>query len=228
VHDTGRVASILGPSGGSGPGTPLQPPGGRPGSGAAARESAEPMVNATPTLVHGAPLGDDILVERILRGDDAAFRELYHRYARYVAGVVVRLMGHDLELDDVVQDTFVRAAERLDTLRSGAHVRPWLVTIAVRFARERMRRHHRRGHLQRAYFFAAPTMSDPRDRAPAEELYAALDRLPEKLRTPWCLARIEGESLENVAAVCDVSLATVKRRIAQAQRRIDRRMEGTA
>lgn len=177
--------------------------------------------------MHAAPVTDEVLVERILRGDDAAFRQLYGRYARYVAGVVVRLMGDDLELDDVVQDTFVRAAERLDTLRSASHVRPWLVTIAVRFARERMRRRRRRGRLRQSYFHAAPTASDPRDRAPADELYSALDQLPDKLKVPWCLSRIEGEKLEDVATACDVSLATVKRRIAQAQERLDRRLGAT-
>jgi RNA polymerase sigma-70 factor (ECF subfamily) len=177
--------------------------------------------------LQAAPTSDEILVERILRGDQVAFRQLYARYARYVAGVVVRLMGDDHELDDVVQDTFVRAAERLDTLRSAAHVRPWLVTIAVRFARERLRRRRRRGQLRQSYFFAAPTASDPRDRAPADELYSALDQLPDKLRVPWCLSRIEGEKLEDVAAACDVSLATVKRRISAAQERLDRRLGDT-
>lgn len=174
--------------------------------------------------VQQAPEADEVLVSRVLRGDDAAFRELYLRYARYIAGVVVRLMGDDLELDDVVQDTFVRASERLDTLRSPAHVRPWLVTIAVRFAKERMSRRHRRGRLQRAITHAAPTRSDPRDRAPADELYAALDLIPDKLRVPWFLARIEGEKLDDVAAACRCSLATVKRRIQQAQTKLDRRL----
>lgn len=169
---------------------------------------------------------DEVLVERILRDDAQAFRALYLRYARYIAGVVVRLMGDDGELEDVVQDTFVRAAERLDSLRSPAQVRPWLVTIAVRFARARMARRRRRGWLTREVTHAAPKASDPRDRAPADELIAALDRIPERFRIPWFLARVEGEKLEDVASACGVSLATVKRRIAAAQTRIDRKLGG--
>jgi RNA polymerase sigma-70 factor (ECF subfamily) len=174
--------------------------------------------------LHEAQIPDDVLVGRILRGDDDAFRQLYGRYSRYIAGVVVRLMGDDAELEDVVQDTFVRAAERLDSLRSHAQVRPWLVTIAVRFARARLRRRRRRGWLTREVGRAAPRASDPRDRAPADELYAALDQIPERYRVPWFLARIEGEKLEHVASACGVSLATVKRRIADAQARLDRRL----
>jgi RNA polymerase sigma-70 factor (ECF subfamily) len=67
-------------------------------------------------------------------------------------------------------------------------------------------------------------VSDPRDRAAAEALQAALERLPDKLRVPWFLARIEGEKLDDVATACGVSLATIKRRIAVAQTRLERRL----
>lgn len=170
---------------------------------------------------------DGVLVSRILRGDDAAFRSLYGRHARYVAGVVFRLMGDDADLDDIVQDTFVRAADRLDTLRNPEQVRPWLVTIAVRLASSRMGRRRRRGWLRQQIRPAMPTHSDPRDRAPADELYDALDQIPDRLRVPWVLARVEGQKLDEVAHACGVSLATVKRRISDAQTRIDRRLETT-
>lgn len=180
--------------------------------------------SAHPAALRGLTVPDEVLVERILRGDDDAFRELYLRYARYVAGVVYRLMGDDGELEDVLQDTFVRASERLGSLRSAGHVRPWLVTIAVRFAKARLARRRRRGRLDREVTHQSPTASDPRDRAPADELYAALDQIPEKLRIPWFLSRVEGEKLEDVATACGCSLATVKRRIAEAQSRLDRRL----
>ncbi|MEM9460866.1 MAG: RNA polymerase sigma factor [Myxococcota bacterium] len=169
---------------------------------------------------------DEVLVARVLRGDPQAFRDLYGRHSRYVAGVVFRLMGDDADLEDIVQDTFVRATERLSTLRTPAQVRPWLVTIAVRLAQSRMTRRRRRRWLRQQITRAAPTVSDPRDRAPADELYSALDQVPDKLRIPWILSRVEGQRLDDVAAACGISLATVKRRIADAQARLDRRLGG--
>lgn len=169
---------------------------------------------------------DEVLVGRVLRGDPGAFRELYGRHGRYVAGVVYRLMGDDAELEDIVQDTFVRAAERLPSLRAPGQVRPWLVTIAVRLAQSRLTRRRRRNWIRQQLTRAAPTVSDPRDRAPADELYSALDQVPDKLRVPWILHRVEGCRLEDVAVACGVSLATVKRRIADAQARLDRRLGG--
>lgn len=169
---------------------------------------------------------DEVLVGRVLRGDALAFRELYGRHSRYVAGVVYRLMGDDAELEDIVQDAFVRAAERLPTLRDPAQVRAWLVTIAVRLTQSRLTRRRRRSWIRQQLLRAAPTVSDPKDRAPADELYSALDQVPERLRVPWVLHRVEGFRLEDVAASCGVSLATVKRRIADAQARLDRRLGG--
>lgn len=176
-----------------------------------------------PTLVEPA---DAVLVGQILAGDPSAFRQLYRRHARYVAAVVVRVCGDDIELDDILQDTFVRVVQRLDSLEDPARVRPWIVTIAVRMASERLQRRKRRGRLQSAIAPHHPRTSDPRDRARADELYAALDQIPPKLRVPWVLSRVQGEPLETVANMCEVSLATVKRRISQAQTRLDRRLGG--
>ena len=73
----------------------------------------------------------------------------------------------------------------------------------------------------------APRSSDPRDRAAVDELYDALSRVPADLRIPWVLHRVEHLSLPETAAACEVSLATVKRRIADAEERIERRLGPT-
>jgi RNA polymerase sigma-70 factor (ECF subfamily) len=167
---------------------------------------------------------DGVLVARVLRGDPDGFRLLYLRHAAYLAAVVTRVMGSDGDLDDIVQDTFIRATECLGGLRDPSLVRRWLATIAVRQCQARLARRRRRSWLRQQWTYAAATTSDPRDRAPADDLYAALDQIPTKLRVPWVLARVDGEKLDDVAAICEVSLATVKRRIADAQARLDRRL----
>ena len=80
-------------------------------------------------LVPG-PVDDSGLVVRIQSDDEAAFTELYLRHARYVARVVYRLMGDDAELDDIVQDTFVDAADGIASVHEPASIRRWLVVIA--------------------------------------------------------------------------------------------------
>jgi RNA polymerase sigma-70 factor, ECF subfamily len=191
------------------------------------------MLVVAPLLARPAPVpagdpGDELLVARILAGDERAFDQLYLRHARYLAGTLHRLLGNDLELDDFVQDTFVIALDRLASLRDPRQVRGWLTTIAVRLARKRLVTRDRRRRFREQVGEASPGSSDPRDRAPADELYEALDMLPAKLRIPWILARVSGESLTDTALACEVSLATVKRRIAAAQDRLDTILAGGA
>lgn len=157
-------------------------------------------------------------------------RTLYAKYARYIAGVVYRVLGgaQDEAVDDIVQETFVDAFEGIAKINDPSAARAWLVTVAVRRARKVLARRRRNSLFA---FFAkdyAPRASDPRDRAPADELYDALERIPEDLRVPWMLHRVENLSLPETAAACEVSLATVKRRIADAEERLQRRLEEKA
>lgn len=152
------------------------------------------------------------------------FESLYATYARYVAGVVYRIMGSDPEIDDIVQETFLDALAGLERLEAPDSVRAWLVTVAVRRTRRTLGRRRRRAMILFWIADYAPRASDPRDRQAADELYDALARIPEDVRIPWALHRVEQMSLPETAAVCEVSLATVKRRIADADERLERRL----
>lgn len=152
------------------------------------------------------------------------FESLYAAHARYVAGVVYRIMGSDPEIDDIVQETFIDAMDGLAKLLDPGAVRAWLVTVAVRRTRRTLGRRRRRAMFLFWIADYAPRSSDPRDREAADELYDALARIPEDLRIPWALHRVEQMSLPETALACEVSLATVKRRIADAQERLERRL----
>lgn len=152
---------------------------------------------------------------------------LYAKHARYVAGVVHRLLGAGAgDLDDIVQETFLDAFEGIARLEDPGAARAWLVTVAVRRTRRLLARRRRRELFTAWARDFAPRASDPRDRQPVDELYDVLARIPEDLRIPWVLHRVEQMSLPEAAAVCEVSLATVKRRIADAEERIQRRLDG--
>jgi RNA polymerase sigma-70 factor (ECF subfamily) len=169
-------------------------------------------------------LTDSLLLERLQRDDEAAFRAVYVRHARYVAGVVYRLLGDDADLDDVVQETFLDATAGLKSLDDPASLRRWLAVVAVRKVHSLLARRRRRRWFGWSLVHLAPAISNPTDGQAVEDLYDALDRLPAKLRIPWVLSRIADESLPDVALLCDTSLATVKRRIALAEERLARRL----
>lgn len=171
-----------------------------------------------------SPCDESMLLERLRADDETAFTELYLRYARYVAGVVFSLLGDDGELDDVVQETFVDAQAGLDDIEDPAAMRRWLVVIAIR----RVHRLLARRRLRRWYTWKlaelSPRASDPREGYRAEDLYDALDRIPAKLRIAWILTRVGAMPLQEVAEVCEISLATVKRRVAEADARLERKL----
>jgi RNA polymerase sigma-70 factor (ECF subfamily) len=167
---------------------------------------------------------DEVLVQRAAAGDRRAFAALYRRHARYLAGVAFRLLGDSGELDDVVQEAFVIALRSLGKLKDANRVRAWLVTILVRRVQRRLRSRTRQRWLGRELLLVSPTASDPHVSREVSELYRALERLPVDLRVPWTLTRVEGGRMDEVAEWCDISVATLKRRLNRADELIARRM----
>ncbi len=168
-------------------------------------------------------LVDDLeLVESLRRHDADAYRLLYTRHARYLAGVVFRLLGGDHNLDDVVQESFVDAVEGIASLENGARLRSWLVTIAIRKVNRVLSARHRQKRLASGFALLAPRSLTPAGERSVGELQRALDRLPPKLRVPWVLGRVEEVELADIARACSTSLATAKRRIAAADKRLRR------
>jgi len=169
-------------------------------------------------------IGDAELAIRA-RTEESAFAALYTRHAPYVARVAFRLLGTESDVDDVVQETFLDAAAAIGDLLDPNAVRSWLVAIAVRRVHKVLRKRQRRNLFAMLFAQVSPASSDPRDRQPVDDLYDALDHLRDDVRIPWALARIEQLTLSEVARICNISLATVKRRIADADERLERRLK---
>jgi RNA polymerase sigma-70 factor (ECF subfamily) len=154
---------------------------------------------------------DEALIARALAGDQTAFSHLFQRHSASVAGFVYRLLGKDLDLDDIVQETFVDAFRQLGKVSDRSKLRSYLLTIAVRRVHARLAWSYRIRHLKERLFATSPTVSDPKDREPVHDLYRMLLDANPRQRIAWVLHRVEGCTLPEVAASCDVSLATAKR-----------------
>jgi RNA polymerase sigma-70 factor (ECF subfamily) len=148
---------------------------------------------------------------------DAAFRA----HAGFVASVALRVLGRPSEVDDLVQDVFLRVLPRLGDLREPAALRGWLAVITARLARRRLRSRRWKIWLgvgaDHDYTQLADSAASPQERALLGELYRVLDRLPARQRLAWTLRHAEGMELAAVAEACDCSLATVKRWIGAAE-----------
>jgi RNA polymerase sigma-70 factor, ECF subfamily len=146
-------------------------------------------------------------------------------------GLALRLMGRDADLDDLVQDSFVAALRGLVRLKDPQAFAAWLASIVVQTSHKALRR--RRLARRLGLYRPEPIDVDAliaRDAPPdamveLRALYGLLDDLPVRLRLPLVLRRVEGHSLDEVARLTGRSLATVKRAIAEGERRLEEAME---
>lgn len=147
-------------------------------------------------------------------------RAAFLEYGRYVATIAYRILGTDDDLEDLVQEVFLQAHREVHRLRDPGALRSWLATVTVRAARRALRARRIRAFLF-APFSHEDDAPDPggsgEQHALVARVYRELDRLPTDDRIAWTLRVIEGESLEDVAALCHCSLSTAKRRISRAQ-----------
>jgi len=155
---------------------------------------------------------------------------LYARYAPYVAAIATRILGRQAEVEDVVQEVFALAVGGLRRREDHREIKSWLATVTVRRSVQHLRLRSLWSVFDLAdepsYEKLADPDSDSEERELVADVYRALDRLPPRQRVPWVLRHVEGQSLEQVAVMCDCSLATVKRRISAAHDRIRKHLGG--
>lgn len=158
--------------------------------------------------------------------DPRDFDGVFRRYSPYVARVALRLLGDDAEVDDLVQDVFLEAHRGLVGLRESGALRGWLARVCVRKATRRLRRRKLLALLSLEVVAEHDLPLDAgvsaEQRAEVAKLYCALDRLPADERVAWVLRFVEGESLEDMVALCGCSKSTVQRRLRSAQARLAR------
>jgi RNA polymerase sigma-70 factor (ECF subfamily) len=169
------------------------------------------------------PESDAALVSALQARRPGAAAALFDRYAAHVRRVLVRVLGTDAEISDLLHDVFVVAFTSSDRLKDATAVRAWLTAIAVHTARGLIRKRKRRRVLR---LLAPWVLERTAVIAPAGEasaalraVYAVLEQLPSDDRIVFALRFIDGMELAEVAEACGISLATVKRRLARAEQR---------
>lgn len=166
------------------------------------------------------------------RREPWACAALMERHGAEVAARIRRVLGPHLAVDfaDVLQDVFVQVLASLDRLRDPAALSAWLATVATRTARRYLRNRRAQGWLR----FGAPgDLPELGVEDPAPEvneahrrIRALLGRMPPEDRAVLVLRHVERLGLREVAARCQVSLATAKRRLKRAQERFAQEAAG--
>lgn len=176
------------------------------------------------------PLPDEAeVIRRAAEGDRTAFAQLMEHYQSACYGLAWRLLGDADRAADATQDAFVHAYTAIGSYRGGVF-RSWLLRITANASYDILRRQQRRpaGPLpdpdEGAPELPDPSAVDPNAEATRSELYRHLDRalrlLPPDQRSAVVLCDVYGMDYNEVAAMTDAALGTVKSRIHRGRLRL--------
>jgi len=176
---------------------------------------------ASPSLEH-APRSDAPIVEAARRGDREAFAELYGKYVRMVHGVLlVRVPRADV--DDLVQDVFLSAMDRLPALRDAAAFPGWLASIA----RNRAVDFLRRKRIPTEALIQEPAGHDS-DTSAALAVLSEIRALPAAYRETLVLRLVEGLTGPEIADRTGLTHASVRVNLHRGMKQLRARLERTA
>lgn len=170
-----------------------------------------------------ATLSDEEVVGRVLAGDQSLFEILMRRYNQRLFRITRGILADDAEAEDVMQEAYVRAFRELATFRGEARFSTWLTRIACHEALARAQKRRRLVPLA-----AVGGPPDPPSKAPGPErdlenrelqvvLREAVERLPDPLRSVFCLREIEDLSTEETAEALGLTVENVRVRLHRAR-----------
>jgi RNA polymerase sigma-70 factor, ECF subfamily len=192
-----------------------------------------------------SPDADTLLVQRTLAGDQRAFEMLVVRYQRRVERLIGRMVRDTDLVQDIAQETFIRAYRALGQFRGEAQFYTWLYRIAVNTAKKQLMELKRDPvvlmsslrtsdddetsgveHELNAQVADAETPEAVlASKEIAEAVHAAMEALPKELGQAIVLREIEGLSYEEIAEALDCPIGTVRSRIFRAREAISARIK---
>jgi RNA polymerase sigma-70 factor (ECF subfamily) len=169
-------------------------------------------------------LRDDDLV-RALREDDAwAPTLLWDRYSAAVRRLLTKALGPGLEIDDLVQEVFLRVFVRLPSLRDPLALRPFILSIASNVLKWEIRRRWLSRKIQLSATGKLPDVEyvadDTESRHALQRCYAIFETLTAKERLAFVFRLMEGMTTEEVATALSVSISTAKRLVKRAAAKV--------
>ncbi|MBA2549131.1 MAG: RNA polymerase sigma factor RpoE [Burkholderiaceae bacterium] len=174
---------------------------------------------------------DQQLVERVQRGDKAAFNLLVVKYQRKIFRLLSRLIRDQAEIEDVAQEAFIKAYRALPNFRGDSAFYTWLYRIAINTAKNYLVSQGRRAPTSTPSDIEDAETFDDGDhlrdlntpdsmlvtKQVGEAVNRAIDRLPEDLRTAIVLRELEGLSYEEISESMQCPIGTVRSRIFRAR-----------
>jgi RNA polymerase sigma factor (sigma-70 family) len=171
------------------------------------------------------PLVRDEVVRRAAAGDRRAFEELFRKHSPWVYGRLRRMLGQRADLEDLVQDVFLRAYKSLPSYRGQARFESWLRRITARVAYDEIRSKCCSPRLELIDYEARVGRSDDMEQREAlRHIMRLIDEIPPKNRIVLLLHDVEGYTAEEIRLVVGTRSAnTVRSRLRLARAELHRR-----
>ena len=169
---------------------------------------------------------DDVLIEKMLAGDENAFREFIKKYESRIASIVIRMLGNTPEAEDVGQETFIRFFQSMDKFRKESSIGTYLTRIAINLSLNELKKRKRRSFLSldkssKSINFDIADENRYHEKEDARELVnRALAQLEPKFRTVVILRLVEGYSTQETAEILKLPTGTVLSRLARGQKKL--------
>lgn len=180
---------------------------------------------------------DQLLVERVQKGDKFAFDLLINKYQHRIISLVTRYVHDHAEAQDVAQEAFIKAYRAIGNFRGDSAFYTWLYRIAINTAKNWLVAQKRRppasdiDAVDAEQYDIDSRLKDkdtPENELLREEIketvYSTIEQLPEDLRTAIVLREMEGMSYEEIAATMECPIGTVRSRIFRAREAIDEKL----
>lgn len=180
---------------------------------------------------------DKQLVDRVFNGDKHAFDLLVLRYQRRIFSLIGRIIKEPADIEDVAQEAFIKAYRALSGFRGDSAFYTWLYRIAINTAKNHIVAKNRRPprsdiDVDDAEFVVSQTklenIAGPEQNLARDDMKrvidAAIDDLPEDLRTAFTLREFGGLSYEEITEIMDCPVGTVRSRIFRAREALDKKI----
>lgn len=171
-----------------------------------------------------------VLIRRAAGGDTDAFRQIYDEHVDYVIHHVGRLLGPRAEVEDAVQEVFVRVHRSLKNYRGECQFSTWLYRVTRNVAIDHLRRRKKTVSLDdwRTLRASGDAWKRLEARDQLRGLYAAMEKLNVDYREAFILYEVEGMKLREIADLTEVPIGTVASRVRRAREHLKALLESTA
>ncbi len=181
---------------------------------------------------------DQLLVERVQKGEKHAFDLLIQKYQHRIVSLVSRYVSDSAEAQDVAQEAFIKAYRAIGRFRGDSAFYTWLYRIAINTAKNWIVAKNRRppasdiDAADAEQYGMSPRLTEtstPENEMMREEIertvYDTIADLPEDLRTAIMLREMDGMSYEEIAVTMECPIGTVRSRIFRAREAIDAKLK---